>query len=148
MRYNRQLDIDLEEMLDEYKSYFMRLNINGRKIVDYYPTESNELIVVFNDGVKDMYDLFDKSSLRICMSRRDWGTPYSEQVWQKLFARRLYKTIIMKGYTIDDFAYEIGISSKTLYNYCNYISSPSIFKLREIAEVLGYDVSYFTTFTK
>lgn len=141
------MNVFLESIFADYKDRYYDPQ-DGKPIEDYYLNEANELIIVFEDGSKELFDPFDKTIFQVCKSRDEWGQPYDDEVWKRQFGCRLYKMIRGKGYTLEEFAEEAEISQAALSHYVNFRTFPDVFKLKQMADILGCDIGFFINLYK
>ena len=116
------------------------------EVKSWFTNEHAELFAELNDGSAYRYDYIAKTfrwadSIEVFLNK-----PQDEHEWRKNFARRLYKKMVMKGITQDVLAWKTGISQATLSKYLSGATTPSVYKCREIAEVLGCNMYDLTDF--
>lgn len=104
-----------------------------------YGRDTDELIVEFKDGSKDIYDvIFD--SRRTYKTEDDIPDFDDEEIYRKWFARNLDRCLYKKQFPNWKIARETGISEQTISYYINGVRLPNARNIYKLARVL--DVSY------
>lgn len=111
------------------------------QVKSWFTNEHAELFAELNDGSAYRYDYIAKTfrwaeSIEVFLNK-----PKDEREWRKNFARRLYKKMVMKGITQDTLAWKAGLSQATLSKYLSATTTPTVYKLQEIADVLDCDIA-------
>lgn len=74
--------------------------------------------------------------------------PVNEKEWQAQFSRRLLRTMTLKGYSQNRFAWQLDISVGALSNYVNGVRSPSAYLLIKMADLLEVPLDYLTGYKR
>lgn len=111
------------------------------EIVDWWDGQDEfEIIAVKQDGYAYLYDAIEKGYRYSSSVEGLKERPSNEEEWRNAFARRLYRTICIRGLSQDDVAWKAGISTCMMSRYVNGQSTPTAYKLMNIADVLDCTV--------
>lgn len=117
------------------------------EIIDWWDGQDIfEIVAVKQDGHAYSYDSIDKGFKLASSVEGLEDHPTNEEEWRNAFARHLYRKICLKGMSQDDVAYEAGISTATMSKYVNGYSTPTAYKIANIADVLGCTVDELIRF--
>ena len=120
-----------ESIYDEFKIHYFRL---ADKVIDWYPSGKNEIVVVLDDGAKLRFDWITKTCQAINKLERSYLE--DEDVWKNNFSKRLNLKMRNSCITQERLAHETGISFVTINKYATGKSIPSVLNLERIAEAL------------
>ena len=127
-----------EEVFEEFLHMCPYVTDVADEIVDWWDgQDAFEIIAIKRDGSAYLYDAIDKGFKQASSVEDLKEHPTNEEEWRNAFARRLYRMICLRGLSQDDLAYETGISTGAMSRYVNGYSTPSVYKLISIADVLG-----------
>lgn len=123
---------------DIFEEFCKMWPLAADKVIEYYPSDSFEIIVLLDDGSVMQYDQIMKTcrsanSLEELKRKR---TPRDEEEWKKEFSVRLYRKMKIKGFTQDDLAWESDISRASITKYVNGVAVPSAYNLAKMAKAL------------
>lgn len=128
----------------DFDSYYGRISPKVEYLIELI---DDVAIFKLNDDTYVKYDnilktvrFFKDLDEAICSCKK--ANPQTEEEWRHLFGKKLYRQIQRHGYSLEMLSDDTGISVGALSNYTNGISSPSVWKLKKIAEALECDVSY------
>ena len=138
MSYNNKFDVIFERMSQMFPSIH-------KKVVDWYPSGKNEIIVVLDDGDKMAYEGFD-DTIRIIKSNTVPSEVMDEAAYRKKFSDALRYQMRMAGIMQYELSERTGISVQTLSKYLKGMGTPSAYNLIRIANVLGCSVSRLTDY--
>ena len=137
-------DITHEGMLEEFKSIYYSL---ADDIVDSYPSGQMEITIKLADGSKWSYDYTTKGIRHLGNVKRDDSGEYiPEDDYRLEFAIRLRRKLRLRGISYEELCERADISRQTLSKYLNGKSTPTIYTLSKMANVLNCSVSELTDF--
>ena len=136
MQYDDKYDKILERMSVMFPSIYKR-------VVNWYPSDNSEIVVVLDDGVKMAYEGFD-DTIRTIKSNTISYDYMNEADYRKKFSDAFRYQMRMSGIMQYELAERTGISVQTLSKYLKGTATPSTFNLIKIANVLGCPVSKLT----
>lgn len=128
---------DYEYLLDE----FIRMcpYVDGY-IQDWYVTDDREIIVILTDGSAYRYDYLTKTYRKAPSVEELDRKVDDEKSWRMEFAKRLYRKMVIEGFTQDELAWRSNMSPATITKYVNGIATPTVYRLMLIANALGCTV--------
>lgn len=124
-----------DEVTDFLYRYVINNNpdINEEDIDNYYATNSHELMVIFKDGTRILFDTYANLSHRLNIS--DNGK-LSEDEMKLQFRRRLQIMMNRKWVNQEELARRIGSSQQMISRYLTGQSIPGAITLKLIADAL------------
>ena len=124
-----------DEVTDFLYRYVINNNpdINEEDIDNYYATSSHELMVIFKDGTRILFDTYANLSHRLNIS--DNGK-LSEDEMKLQFRRRLQIMMNRKWVNQEELARRIGSSQQMISRYLTGQSIPGAITLKLIADAL------------
>lgn len=124
-----------DEVTDFLYRYVINNNpdINEEDIDNYYATNSHELMVIFKDGTRILFDTYANLSHRLNIS--DDGK-LSEEEMKLQFRRRLQIMMNRKWVNQEELARRIGSSQQMISRYLTGQSIPGAITLKLIADAL------------
>lgn len=124
-----------DEVTDFLYRYVINNNpdINEEDIDNYYATNSHELMVIFKDGTRVLFDTYANLSHRLNIS--DNGK-LSEDEMKLQFRRRLQLMMNRKWVNQEELARRIGSSQQMISRYLTGQSIPGAITLKLIADAL------------
>lgn len=130
-----------DSILNEFKIHYFRI---ADKVVDWYPSGRNEIIVILDDGRRLIFDWLSKRCYDIDQSS---SSDYIEDEtdWINNFSNRLHSKMINSCYTQERLASETGISIVTINKYVKGKSIPNSYNLSKIARALKCSVCELTS---
>ena len=123
---------DWESIFNDFESHYFRL---ADKVINWYPSGKNEIIIVLDDGCVLRFDWITKYCQNIIESEED-DYMKDEDSWKNNFANRLNQRMKNIFYTQERLAAETGISFVTINKYAKGKSIPSVYNLEKIARAL------------
>lgn len=131
-RINRDI---LEEFLRN------RPEVDRDRIADWYMEDDFAIVVEIDDGSAYLYDSVYQTTRRSSSIDTLFKKPQNEEEWRIGFAKRLHRKMRLAGLTQDELAWEADISTGALANYINGYSTPTVYRLMRMANVLGCSVN-------
>ena len=129
--------IEQDTVLDEYLSMSPSM---GKRIINWHHVDPYKIIIALYDGCFDKYDSITKT-VRCYRSYAELTRdPRNEDEWRKRFSTNLYRKMILAGYSQEDLSYYTKISTGTISNYINGVATPTLYKISQIARVLGCSI--------
>ena len=129
--------IEQDSILDEYLSMLPSM---GKRIINWDHVDPYKIIIELDDGCFDKYDSITKT-IRHYRSYADLTTaPKNEDEWRERFSTNLYRKMILEGYSQEELSYYTKISTGTISNYINGVTTPTLYKISQIARVLGCSI--------
>lgn len=117
-------------------------------VKDWFVSDDKEITIHMKDGSVMKYDYilgaFSYYANDDELRRRH--SPSNEKDWCVEFANRMYRRMLMKGYTQEDLAYKTGISQASINRYVNADVVPNAYVLNKIAKALGCTPDYLSNF--
>lgn len=127
-----------DELYEEAIRYYPFLT---RDLVEWHPYKDDGLSIVFSyeDGSKMFYDSILKG-IRYFSSSSTSDSYIDEKRWKKEVGFNIHRAMLKYGIDQVELSARSGISQGTISRYTDGIITPSSYKLRRIADVLGCDM--------
>lgn len=109
------------------------------EVVDFQILNRFDLIAIYEDGSKLLYDDFEKT-IRILRDEDD----LTESECRRKFGEKLRKLLYRKGITQIELAQMIGVKPAQLSGYILGKNTPGFFMVTKIAKALNCSVDEFT----
>lgn len=131
--------MEKEECLDLLEEFKLMCPWISSMLVDWWPTDHDEIIAELSDGSAIMYDGILKTFRKAPSIDELYERlkPTNEERWRRNFATRLLHLMCDRGMTQMDLAYEAGISQSSVAQYLNCNMTPNTFNIIRIAEALN-----------
>ena len=113
------------------------------KVIDWYPSNRNEIVVTLDDNRRLVYDWLSKKCYEIVNINNSKFE--DENTWKNNFARRLTLKIRNTCYTQERLANETGISIVTINKYATGKAIPNACNLEKIASALNCSIYELTS---
>ena len=135
---------DYKEIFEEFKRQRPTL---VKKVDTWVPgSDEFEIIVLYKDGSKDVYDSLLKTTRYIPPRSDDEEIIYDIDKWKREFRTRLHRTIFMKGIPQWKLSELSGVSEVMISKYINGEAIPSAYVLYRLAKALGCSVEKLSNF--
>jgi len=112
--------------------------IHEEDIESYESLNEHDLLIVYKNGTREIYDTFNNTSRRIdCVNKSD------DEKMRLNFRRRLQSIMSRKWVTQEELAKRINTSQQMISRYLTGQSIPSALTLKKIADALDCNVNDF-----
>lgn len=140
-----QINRDCESIFDEYK---LERPIGIDQVVEVRSgRDPYEVVVVYRDGHKIIYDSFFKTSRYIPSDIDLNNLPKPTlKAWALYFSKRLWRTMNIQGIKQYELAGLTGISERSISKYVNGESIPNSYHMHIIAKALDVTVNYLSDY--
>ena len=127
-----------DELYEEAIRYYPFLT---RDLIEWHPYKDDGLAIVFSyeDGSKMFYDSILKG-IRYFSPSSTSDSYIDEERWRKEVGFNIHRAMLKYGIDQAELSARSGISQGTISRYTDGLITPSSYKLRRIADVLGCDM--------
>ena len=130
-----------------YRTYLLHRLGNESGIVDYEEFDQFELLVIFEDGEKELFNILDHTTRKIIPDRQD-VLEMGEKRYTWEFAFKLRSKMQCARLSCEKLSEMTGISRPSLSGYLNGKRLPGLYNTIKLADALGCDVNEFLRIPK
>lgn len=125
-----------QSIFKDFEAHYERL---ASRVVEMYPVGRKIVVFILDDGNEVRYNFYNKN-IRFIAGKRKKRELEDETELRNIFMQRLNDKMYLRGYTLERLSDATGISVVTLYKYTNGKSTPSIYNIKRLANVLDCTV--------
>lgn len=127
------------DSFDKFEEYYP---VIATKVVDWYPSGRNTIVVILTDGSKMEYHNV-LNSIRNIPNIVD-EDEFTEESYQRDFSYNLMNKMVDAGFDQSLLSEKTGISQVSISKYLNRKALPSIYNCEKIARALGCSIEELT----
>lgn len=130
-----------------YQKYLLYCGKDGTSVLDYEQFDSFELLISYEDGHKELFNMLDQGYRWIVPAGRDI-LKMGEHKYKMEFSLKLRSKMQNAGLTCERLSEISGISRPSLSGYLNGKRLPGLYSAIKLAHALGCDVNEFLRIPK
>lgn len=137
--------MDEREMM--YEMYLLYSGGHDEHIIDYELFDTFELLLIRDDGLKELFNSVDKT-FRVFRPEDQDIIRMGKEAYVREFGFRLTSKLRDSPWTLEQLADRTGISISMLYLYLRGEGNPSFYNVIKLADALNCDIHEFLRIPK
>lgn len=130
-----------------YKTYLLYSGGHDEHIIDYEVFDAFELLLIRDDGLKEIFNVVDKT-FRILRPEDQNIITMGKDAYAREFGFRLTTKLRASPLSLEDLSEKTGISIPSLYLYLRGDGVPNFYNVIKLADALNCDIHEFLRIPK